>query len=249
MTSQFADPYSAKLRKAQPAIVFAASQFQGDRQSQEDYFINFNDECIALADGVGGMPHGDVAAGLACETAIWGYKQIRLRRTYWLDKRGLVRRIFRSTNIAVCQKQREEGYTNGMATTLTVAIIGDRSVWLGSVGDSPAFLLHDNSLVRLTKDDVDAEGQLTKAIGVARYGLAPQFKVVHFTQGDALLIVTDGVSSAVSPDEMKNIVLESGTTGQSLTEGVISLLNTAKNNGSGDNMTACLIKRVRLTQT
>lgn len=226
-------------------ILFAAVQLQGARDLQEDYFLNFNDECIAVADGVGGIPHGEVAAKLACETAIWGYKQIGLRNTYWKDKKLFLKRIFRSTNMAVWQKKREEGLTRGMATTLTLAIVGSRNVWIGSVGDSPAYFFHHGTIQKVTEDDHDAEGYLVQSIGTDRYRLAPHVYAIEFVAGDSVLLATDGFTHFLSEQAIARVLSGLGDTSQEVSDGVISLLREAEKNGSDDNMTACIIKRIR----
>ncbi len=239
------DPYLIKTTQPRDITIFAAAQLQGKRERQEDFFLNFNDECVALADGVGGMPHADVAARLACETAIWGYKQIRIRNTYWNDRKEFLKRIFRSTNIAVWQKQREVGYADGMATTMTVAMVGMRNAWIGAVGDTPAYIFHNTLLRKITSDDIDREGYLTKIMGRQRYGLVPQVYTLDFIEGDMVFLATDGVSRYVSEKDIQRILAEGGNTTQQLTDAVISLLHLAEKKGSTDNMTACLIKRNR----
>ncbi len=239
------DPYFRKIDQSKVSTLFAASQLQGDRKIQEDYFLNYHDECVVIADGVGGMPHGDTAAKLACETAVWGYKQIQLRNTYWKDKKLLLKRIFRSTNIAIYQKQKEIGYSDGMATTLSMVMVGQRSIWVGSVGDSPVYILHNGALKKVTHDDISTDGHLTKAIGTMRYGLTPQIYVLHVFDCEAIFMATDGVTNFVSEKDISTIIASSGKTSESMTESVIALLHSAEKGGSKDNMTACLFKWIR----
>lgn len=241
---KFADPYRLKLEQPRETIVFAASQLQGEREAQEDFFANFNDECFVVADGVGGMPHGEVAAKLAVETAIWGYKHIRQRRYYWLDKKLFLKRIFRSTNITLWQKRREKGFELGLATTMLVAMVGAQKIWVGSAGDSSAWLLRGNTLTKLTVDDVDNTGRLTKVLGVERYGLVPQDRVEDFKTGDVLLLATDGVVNYLTETALREPLINCGDTIESLTESVVRLLKAAQSAGSTDNLTAVLIKRV-----
>lgn len=243
---KIADPLALKVQPPKSVVLFAASQLQGKRETQEDFFENFNDECFVLADGVGGVPNGEIAAKIAVETAIWGYKLIRQRRFYWLDKKLLMKRIFRSTNIALWQKKRETGFEQGLATTLEVLVIGEYTFWLGHVGDSSAWFLsaQHQKFVKLTKDDTDEQGYLTKVVGTQRYGLVPQFVSGRFVIGDALIIFSDGVTSVVSQRDIENLMKGCGETGDSLTRAVVSLLQKAEAAGSTDNMTAILIKRV-----
>ncbi len=241
---KFVDPLAFKTKEPRQSILFAGSQLQGGKESQEDFFINFNDECVVVTDGVEGVPHGDVAATLAAETAIWGYKHIRQRPFYWADKKLFLKRIFRSSNLAVWQKRREHGFEAGLATTLSVAMIGTHAIWVGSVGDSGILLYREGLIDILTPQDVDQMGRLTNAIGLKRLGLVPHIAVEKFLPGDILLLATGGVLNHISEDQLRATFEVSGTTTDSLTTAVVHLLKTAEENGSIDNMTACMIKKV-----
>lgn len=187
-------------RQPQPSVIFAASQLQGTRDTQEDYFVNFSDECFVVCDGVGGLPHGEVAAKLAADTAVWAYKHVRQRHTYWKDRKLFLKRIFRTTNITLWQKQREEGFTDGMATTMLVCVVIDRRWYIGSAGDSSAFLVREGKMMKVTTEDVDASGGLTKAIGTTRYGLTPSVITGDFLAGDCMILMTDGVAREMDTD-------------------------------------------------
>lgn len=243
---KFVDPLALKHRRPTQGVLFAGSQVIGGRQSQEDFFSNFNDECVVVADGVGGLPHGDVAAKLASETAIWGYKHIRQRPFYWADKKLFLKRIFRSSNLAVWQKRKEYGFESGLATTLSVAIIGTQNIWVGSVGDSGILLYREGLIDLLTPYDLDETGRLTNALGLQRLGLVPHIAVEKFIPGDILLLATDGVLNFVSEDQLRATFEVAGDTADSLTTAVIHLLKRAGENGSDDNMTACMIKKIRM---
>lgn len=241
---KLADPLAVKNRKSSGAILFAGSQLQGPRKSQEDFFINFNDECIVVSDGVGGLPHGDVAARLGAETAIWGYKLIRQRPFYWADKKLFLKRIFRSANLAVWQKRREYGFEAGLAATLSVAIIGTHNIWVGSAGDSTMMLYRDGLIDVMTPNDLDELGMLTNALGMRRSGLVPHIAIERFLTGDILLLATDGVTQFVSEDQLRATFEVTGNTTDSITTAVIHILHMAEENGSTDNMTACMVKRI-----
>lgn len=236
------DPRIQKRSQPKEAVLFAAGQLQGERDHQEDRFLNFRDECFAIADGVGGMPHGEIAATIACETAIWGYKHIRQRPYYWLKKKQFVRRIFRSTNLAVWQKHRETGFEDGLFSTLLVLIVGTQTLWIGSAGDSSAFLFRNGMVRKLTHDDVDATGNLTKALGLKRLGLIPQFIREDFFVHDVIVLATDGVSGYVTTNDLMMVMSSAGSTAETVKGAVDSLLQIAKENGSKDNMTVCMIK-------
>ena len=241
---KFPDPLGLKYEEPREFVLFAASQLLGSRKHQEDYFVNFNDECFAITDGVDRMSHAEVAAQLAAETAVWAYKHVRQRHYYWSSKRDFLKRIFRTTNMTIWQKQRETGFTDGMATTLLVLIVGDKSIWLGNVGGASAFFLHDGQLKKLTKEDVDAQGNLTKVLGKQRLGIVPTIATEELSPNDAVLLATDGVAQYVRGSEIQPILENCGRTTESITDAVVATLRAAAANGSTDNMTAVIVKRI-----
>lgn len=243
---KFSDPFAVPKIEPRDHIIFAASQLQGHRAVQEDYFLNYNDECFVVADGVGGKPHGDVAASLACETAIWGYKHIRQRPFYGSNNQKLLKRIFRTTNLTIWQKQREPGFEDGLATTLLVCIVTEKNFYVGSVGDSSAFLYRDGLIDQLAREERDSKGRLTRSLGMQRLGLIPQVRMEQFLSRDVVLLVTDGVVDFVSEDRMREILEQAGDTAASLTHAAEALIAEAQKNMSPDNMTACLIKKILL---
>jgi serine/threonine protein phosphatase PrpC len=241
---RYPDPLALKRRLQEETFIFASCQNKGTRKIQGDYVGNVNDECFVVADGAGGMPHADTAAIVASEAALWGYKHIRLRPFYWADKRLLLKRIFRSSNMTVWQKRREAGFETGLATTLSVAIIGSQKIWVGSVGDTSILLYRDGLIDFLTPLDVDRSGNLTNALGLKRLGCVPHVTVEKFFRGDILILATDGVTGYVKEEELRAALEVIGNTTQSISDGASRLIKTAQDHGSTDNMTVCMIKRV-----
>lgn len=238
------DPWKLKYEQPKDVVLFAASQLQGERPHQEDYFVNFNDECFIVADGVGGMPHGAEAAKLACETAAWAYRLVRQRPFYWNAKDFFLKRIVRSTNMRLWQKRREPGFADGLATTLLIFLANDRRFWVGSVGDTSAFLFRGGAVRKLTTEDVDSHGNLIKVLGVQRFGIVPQIIQESFVVGDVIVLATDGVARYVNNKELADALKETGATTQRMTDAAVQLLKTAQRNGSIDNMTALIIKKI-----
>jgi len=237
------DPLALKAAVPKDMILSASAQLVGTGRRQEDSIATFSTECFALADGVSLQSHGDEAARLATETAIWGYKHIRLRPFYWADKKLFIRRIFRSVNITIWQKKREPGFEDGMATTLLVLMVGSRTIWFGSVGDSMGYFVHGSEVSVLNTQDRDAKGNLIKALGVDRYGLIPQFQTRPFEIGDSVILVTDGISDVVEGSIYANFLAHASTQSE-LEEGVQKILALATERGGKGNMSVGVVKRV-----
>ena len=207
-------------------------------------FVHSSDECFILADGVESLPHARVAEQLTRETALWGYTMIRQRQAFWKDKKLLVKRIFRSTNLRLWQKRRDPGFDAGLASALAVLLTINETFWLGTAGNFNSFLYRDGLIDILTKRDVDEEGMLTKAVGFGRKQLIPAARMEKFLEGDIILLATDSVANYVSEDQMRAIFEKVGTTNESLQSAVDQLIETAKSSGSTDTMSLCMVKRI-----
>lgn len=168
---------------------------------------------FALADGMGGYAHGDLASRLALQT-LWN--------TYFDDKRGkttsTLRRGVEAANLAVLAAAREMGVTR-MGSTLTAGVIEGQSLHMAHIGDARAYLVRGGAAAQLTQDHsvvgdllrmrvLRAEqvrtharrSVLTRAVGL---NLFPQPDVFSLTlqPGDWVVLCTDGVWSVVEDDE------------------------------------------------
>lgn len=243
---RLADPYALKIKSSpRETIVFAASQLQGSQKTQNDYFLNFNDECFVLADGVDSLPHSAVAAKFACETAIWAYKHIRQHKYYWGDKKLFMKRIFRSTNLAVWQKMREAGFEGGMATSLTVLIVGAKQYWLGLAGPSSAWLIHGSAMTKLSPDADEFGGvRNVDVLGSRRLGLIPFYKTAALPPDDVVILASTGCGNYVTPMELAAAAAAAGNTAASAGAAAANLLSASETNGSMENKTCVLVKRL-----
>lgn len=238
------DPRAITFPKEGYKIIFASKQRKGKREEQEDAVCNFQNECFAIADGVGGMPHGQVAASLAATTAVWAYKHVRQRPAFWKDKPLFLKRIFRTTNMRIWHKQRDPGFKDGMATTLLVLITSGKKFWIGNAGDSSAYLFREGYAKKLTKDDTDEYGMLTKVLGVKRFGLIPSTVRDELFINDTILLASDGVTRNVDTELLRKIIFRTGDIAFSLEHACEKILDSAERNDSRDNMTVYLIKKV-----
>jgi protein phosphatase len=111
-----------------------------------------------------------------------------------------------------------------MGTTATVAALIDDHLFLGQVGDSRAYLLRDDKLVQITRDQslvnqlIEA-GQLTEEeaenfehnnIILQALGTADSVQVdltyAELRRGDTLLLCSDGLSGMVRNDEIREVL-------------------------------------------
>lgn len=240
---KFQDPFHVQPQMPRSTIIFAGSTVVRSSDIQSSCFVHFNEECFVVADGYMGMPHPEVAARLVSETAIWGYKLVRQRPYYWADKRLLLKRIFRSSNLTVWQKRRETGFSEGLASTLSVVIVSQNKVWVGMVGDSPVYLYREGLIDEVTALDRTSDGTVTNLLGLRRLGLAAHISVENFLAGDCVVIMTSSVSDYVSEDDLRVTLELAGETQESIAHALVHLLGVAQENGSRTSLSACIIKR------
>lgn len=217
------------------------------REQNEDAFY-IGDNVFAVADGMGGHDAGEVASGIAVRI-------LRENKFNGADPEGWLRAVISEINAEIFrQASINPGYA-GMGTTLTVLIIEGNRAYLGHVGDSRAYLLRDGMLRQLT-DDHSVVGELLKR-GVltreeARFhpqrniitralGTFPQVDIdissLDTRVGDRVLLCTDGLTSAVSDQELADILLSTHDPNQACN----TLIDEANKRGGYDNTTVVVV--------
>ena len=167
----------------QPIRVGFSSR-QGCCGPNEDFCVVENAlSFVAISDGMGGAPFGDVASRVACNAAAEGF------RIY-----GDVSKAFRHASDAVAQVMGwmgSEGANSG--ATLLMASYDGFALRLSWAGDTLAFLARNGALIRLTVPDRSGESNaITAGVGAWRN---PEFHCssVGFQPGDRILLCTDGI--------------------------------------------------------
>lgn len=116
-----------------------------------------------------------------------------------------------------------------MGCTATCAYIENDTLAIAHVGDSRAYLLHEGTLIRVTRDHsyveelVDA-GEITadearvhpnRSVITRALGSDPAMYADHFTlhieEGDRLILCSDGLSSMIPDSDIENIATQSST--------------------------------------
>jgi PPM family protein phosphatase len=215
------------------------------RQANEDSYYA-KAPLFAVADGMGGAQAGEVASRIAAGAFEHGKVDDET------PAEGQLEEIAQEANREIHKLAQEDSSRAGMGTTLTAAMVRDDEVAFGHVGDSRAYLLRNGELKRLTKDhslveELRRQGRLTeeqaeehpqRSIITRALGPEPSVNVDTMTfparDGDVFLLCSDGLTTMVSDDQIREIL-----TGSRNLRGAVNKLVEAANRGGGrDNITA-----------
>ena len=174
---------------------------------------------IAVLDGLGGHPAGDIAATLAAEVIAQGSPEVKTEQ----DLMSLVEKANRFLYDAMLV---HKGLRD-MGTTIAGALITADAVTVFHVGDSRVYFHAGEQLAQVTVDDWD-EGYITQTLGGYPWFHPIQVRTTTMPlKGGRILAATDGLFGRTNrdtlaeamngpleavPDQLLKVAIESGNT-------------------------------------
>lgn len=205
---------------------------------------------LAVCDGMGGAAAGEVASQLAADIV---YERMAASAGH-RDRDSLGVDVIEALEEAgqrILAESQSNRACRGMGTTATVAALVDDHLMLGQVGDSRAYILRDDRLVQVTRDQslvnqlIEA-GQLTEEeaehfehsnIILQALGTADAVQVdltyVALRRGDVLLMCSDGLSGMIRDYDISDGLLKHSDPATACRE----LIDEANQAGGHDNIT------------
>jgi protein phosphatase len=217
------------------------------RDNNEDS-VHAGQRLLAVADGMGGMPAGDVAS------------EIMMRALVGLDEGPETAEPLAALHAAVEDGNRQIGEAaeadparEGMGTTVTALLLSGEQFGLLHVGDSRAYLLRDGALSQLTKDDTFVQSLVDRGMltpeearshprrslvtqAVQGHRLEPAYSTLDLLVGDRFLLCSDGLSDIIT-DETIAECLVTHADRQQCAEQLVKLALQA---GAPDNVTVII---------
>lgn len=211
-----------------------------------------NQWIFIVADGMGGGQAGEVASQLAVAGVAQSFTD-QLTANKQLTPQAFAKALTHAveeTNRSIFQESQENQELTGMGTTLTAAAVSGTILTVAQLGDSRAYLLRDNSITQLTKDQslvaqmVEA-GKITpqeakthprRNVILQAMGVLPRVDVAIATanlkRNDRMVLCSDGLWGKVEPEEIVEFVHRFEP--QAACE---SLVRLANERGGEDNVT------------
>ena len=137
----------------------------GDRPVNEDRLCACRTGagyCFAVADGLGGLDLGEVAAELACRTVAEYAAILPAFNSRVLEQ------MFFAAQQAILERQQAQHCESQMKTTLNVVLVGPQAIHWAHVGDSRTYYAQNQRLLRRTFDH--SVTQMLSAIGQVKEG-------------------------------------------------------------------------------
>lgn len=213
---------------------------------------------LLVADGMGGEASGEVASQI-CATAVPKRLYDNLKSVGKVSETNfvlLLREAVEYANQIIFQKAQSDPAYRGMGTTTTGAVLFGSYLFIAQVGDSRAYVMRNNQIVQLTRDqtylnylaEIGAEvpeepekdsrrSILTQAVGSSET-IDVKATYTKLRQGDCLLLCSDGLYNMVNVQEIAAILEKDDP----LPEKCRALVERANANGGTDNVTLILAK-------
>jgi protein phosphatase len=206
---------------------------------------------LLVADGMGGRRGGARASQIVVDVVT---HELTADALDGVDEDAFAERLrssLREANRAIHEEAAGDESLEGMGTTATLAGVLGAAVYVAQVGDSRAYLVRGQELLRLTRDQslvqdmIDSgildesearsvpNNMLLQALGV-RSKVHPAVTVHSLRSGDVVLLCSDGLTQMLDDAEIVAAVQESAELGE-LCDGLVA---EANERGGPDNVTA-----------
>jgi PPM family protein phosphatase len=210
---------------------------------------------VAVADGMGGHNAGEVASALA----VAAVQRVMSSAEASASPDELLTEAVSLGNQTIWDAAAEDAAKDGMGTTLVCALVDEAGqVVIANVGDSRAYAYVNGEAHLVTADHTWVNEQvlagmmsqrearfspfrnlLTRTLGNAPRVDVDIFSGLQLEPGDALVLVSDGVTGYLDEADFA-LILQESSTAQSAAERLVA---EAVERGGADNATAIVLRR------
>ena len=221
------------------------------RRANEDVLLVLRKQAVyVVADGMGGHAGGAVASQLAVEAIATAFIDGSESPCILSNVPPLAAELVQSlaaANESIRRAAARDVRLSDMGTTVVAArFCPERGrLYVGHVGDSRCYRLREGTLELLTRDHTMAElgvtgrqsVHLSRAVG-PKGVVEADVAVLEPRAGDIYLLCTDGLTTMVSDQEIRDVLLAEDTA-----ESAATMLVARANAGGGrDNVTALVVQ-------
>jgi serine/threonine protein phosphatase PrpC len=216
--------------------------------NEDAYLLRAPDGLFVVCDGMGGAPAGEVASQMAIDAILRqlngdardeSHKGPFVPQTF-LPHTNRLGEAVRRSNAFIYEQAQKEPDQAGMGTTVVGAWIRQHIASVAHVGDSRAYLWHDDRLEPLTQDHSLSEAHANVLVRVL--GREPDVEVdlkeVAVQPGDYVVLCSDGLTRMV-PEHVVSEAIFRFRDPQRICDYLIAAANS---NGGVDNVTVVVVQ-------
>lgn len=230
------------------------------RDHNEDSVIivkNHNNEILlAVADGMGGHRGGEIASSIVISNIGKKFKELgKLGNKE--DAILWIKNTISEANVQIYKYTEENPESQGMGTTIVLAVLTDDYLLFGNIGDSSGYVYKDGAIHKITNDhtlvnlllksgeiteeeakDHPRKNVLMKALGATTTVEMDIFDVETDVEG--IFLCSDGLTNMLDDEQIAKVLNEE-TTAEEKTN---KLIIKANNRGGTDNISVAFLKKV-----
>lgn len=230
------------------------------RDHNEDSVIivkNHNNEMLlAVADGMGGHRGGEIASSIVISNIGKEFKELgKLGNKE--DAILWIKNVVSEANVQIYKYTEENPESQGMGTTIVLAVLTNDYLLFGNIGDSSGYVYKDGAIHKITNDhtlvnlllksgeiteeeakDHPRKNVLMKALGATTTVEMDIFDVETDVEG--IFLCSDGLTNMLEDDQIAKVLNEDTTP----EEKVNKLIVKANNRGGTDNISVAFLKKV-----
>ncbi|GAA1283779.1 protein phosphatase 2C domain-containing protein [Pseudonocardia aurantiaca] len=237
-----------------PTLRSAAGSDVGRRRPINQDSAVTSPRLLAVADGMGGHAHGEVASSVAASALLELDARLRGVDLADVDLLAVLHEAIDAAGARLTELAHQEPGLRGAGTTVVAFLVDGSRIGVLHIGDSRAYRLRDGELEQLTRDHtlvqslVD-EGRISEeeaAVHPRRSWLVktlqdsstpePDLFPLDGRTGDRFLICSDGVTAVLGDQDLHEILAGVAEPG----EAVARLIELANEGGGPDNIT-CVV--------
>ena len=229
------------------------------RDHNEDSVIiteNLNGEVLLIvADGMGGHKAGEVASSIAVSNIGKRFRELSTVGNKE-DAINWLKETVKETNIMIYQYTIDHPESEGMGTTLVLALVTKDFLLFGNIGDSSGYVLKNGKIHKITNDHtlvnmLVKSGELTeeqakahpkKNVLMRALGIEKDLEMDIFdveTDVDSVFLCSDGLTNMLNNNQIEKVLNEDLT----IEEKMIKLIYKANNRGGNDNISVAYLEK------
>lgn len=210
---------------------------------------------LIVADGMGGHKDGEVASSIALQLICERFRNISSVGNKE-DAISWIQSTVSEANMEIFKYVSEHPESQGMGTTVVLAVLTPNFLLIGNIGDSSGYIYKHNKMHKITVDHtlvnlLVKSGELTKEeaknhpkknVLMKALGSSNNVEMDIFNVEldiDGIFLCSDGLTNMLEDEQIARVLGEESTLKQKLEK----LIFKANNRGGNDNISiACLMK-------